>query len=78
MTGSEHNDRVIFVDYSRVGYATTFTIPLMRHERAQLEVGDVVTVVGDAVAPMAAKVEAVDLEGGCATLRLLAPWNRQG
>lgn len=53
----------LHVDYSRIGYADTFETPLFSWERAELEVGDRVLVVGDAVADRYAVVRQIH-DGG--------------
>lgn len=55
--------REIFVDYNHIGRATHFRTRLFRSEREGLHVGDLVTVVGDAVEPRTARVLSIDEAG---------------
>lgn len=64
--------RTIAVDYSRIGYADSFTTPLLTAERHGLEVGTVVEITGDAVPPRRARVEDL-LDDGRVCFKFLDP-----
>jgi hypothetical protein len=49
----------LLVDYSLIGHGRKFALTLLRRERADLEVGSRVEVIGDSVPPRVAEVIAV-------------------
>lgn len=61
----------IFVDYSRFGRARHLHTQTWHEERAQLRVGQIVTVIGDSVDPAPAVITAIDDTTGRVDLDLL-------
>src|ERR1035437_6426197 len=64
----------VFVDFSRIGYATRFTSRVRSAVRAQLHEGDVVTVSGDDVGPLPARVVRLVPGGPAVAFELLIDW----
>jgi len=62
----------LFVDFPPINASHRFSTWLSRDERAKLSVGQLVTLVGDSVGPLPARVISVSADGPSVEFELLA------